>query len=90
MPKNLPITGNRAECTVCGECFNSDHAFDSHRVGASGSAHTSRRCLTEPEMLVKGFGTNRQGYWIRSTRPAGTTPTSATSNALPAHGAIAQ
>lgn len=68
MPMNLPITGRRAECPVCLECFNSDSAFDRHRIGSYGDPRDPRRCLSVPQMIAKGFSTNLQGYWIRHKR----------------------
>lgn len=71
MPKNLPITGNRAQCPTCRECFNSDSAFDRHRVGSYDDPKNRRRCLTTEQMVSKGFKTNAKGYWIRGKRPKG-------------------
>ena len=72
MPMNLPITEHRAECPACLECFNSDSAFDRHRVGSYGDPSDPRRCLSVPQMIAKGFTTNLQGYWIRHKRSIGT------------------
>jgi len=72
MPKNLRLTGNRVECPTCRECFNSDSAFDRHRVGTYDDPKNPRRCLTVPQMVAKGFKVNAQGFWIRGKLPAGT------------------
>lgn len=72
MPKNLPLTGNRTECPGCRQCFNSESAFDRHRVGTYEDPNRPRRCLTVDLMLAKGFQTNAKGYWIRGQRPNGT------------------
>jgi hypothetical protein len=63
------LTGRRCECTACGDLFNSDSAFDRHRVGdlAGLGGASSRRCLTEPELLASGWSRNGAGAWI--TRP---------------------
>lgn len=63
------LTGRRCECTGCGELFNSESAFDRHRVGdfAGTGGLSSRRCLTEPELLAAGWSRNEAGAWI--TRP---------------------
>jgi len=72
MPKNLPLTGNRTECPSCRECFNSESAFDRHRVGSYEDSNRPRRYLTVDLMLARGFQTNAKGYWIRGQRPDGT------------------
>lgn len=63
------LTGRRCECTSCGDLFNSESAFDRHRVGefAGLGGTSSRRCLTEAELLAIGWSRNGAGAWI--TRP---------------------
>ncbi len=58
---NAPkLTGNRCQCTACGECFNGVQPFDKHRTGEPG---LNRRCLTVPEMIAVGFIRNVRGFW---------------------------
>lgn len=63
------LTGRRCECTACGDLFNSESAFDRHRVGefAGLGGTSSRRCLTQAELLASGWCRNGAGAWI--TRP---------------------
>jgi len=63
------LTGRRCECTACGKVFNSESAFDRHRVGefAGLGGASSRRCLTEAELLAGGWSRNGAGAWI--TKP---------------------
>jgi hypothetical protein len=56
------LTGDRNQCTGCGEFFNSSGAFDHHRIGP----FTSRRCLSAEEMQAKGMALNGAGYWVKS------------------------
>jgi hypothetical protein len=58
-------------CPSCGKDFGGVVAFDAHRVGKhqydySAEHPDGRRCLTEDEMLRKGFGTNTRGAWSTS------------------------
>ena len=53
------LTGNRCQCTACGECFNGTQPFDKHRVGEYG---VNRRCLTVAEMAVARFMRNAVGF----------------------------
>lgn len=55
------LTGDRNQCPSCSLHFRSSKAFDKHRTGQFG---IDRRCLTVPEMEVKGMSTNSQGFWI--------------------------
>lgn len=54
------LTGNRNQCTACGEYFNGTQPFDRHRVGRFG---IDRRCLTGEEMFAAGFTRNDAGFW---------------------------
>jgi hypothetical protein len=58
------LTGNTCFCTVCGEYFKSDRAFTRHRVGDPDT----RRCLTERELIKKGFGRDQKGRWLESPK----------------------
>lgn len=55
-----------SQCSGCGEIFNSNGAFDAHRVGGHPlSKHGRiRRCLTPDEMLTAGWQKNARGRWI--------------------------
>lgn len=56
------LSGNRCQCTGCNEYFNSDFAFERHRVGSHKG--NRRRCLSLTEMVVKGFSRNAKGFLI--------------------------
>jgi hypothetical protein len=62
------LTGNRCQCSACGEYFNSSTAFDRHRVGSF--QHRTRRCLSIPEMTARGFCKNPAGFWMTESRKA--------------------
>lgn len=55
------LTGNRCECTACGEMFNGVSGFDRHRVGRHG---VGRRCLNVSEMTARGYSRNEAGFWV--------------------------
>jgi predicted nucleic acid-binding Zn ribbon protein len=55
------LTGNRCECSACGEYFNGVSGFDRHRVGRHG---VDRRCLYVHEMAALGFVQNASGFWV--------------------------
>lgn len=54
------LTGNRCQCTACGEYFNGMQPFDKHRIGPFDD---TRRCLTVPEMTARGWTRNAAGFW---------------------------
>lgn len=54
------LSGNRNQCRGCNEYFNSNGAFDKHRVGRHG---IDRRCMTPQEMLDAGFVIREDGFW---------------------------
>ena len=61
-PRLKPGT-NRCLCSVCGEYFSSDRAFDRHRHGPADD----RSCFTPPDMYQRGFRhVSRGGYWYWS------------------------
>ena len=60
------LSGDRCQCSTCGEYFNSTHAFDRHRTGAYEPLE--RRCLTATEMEARGMSRNVQGFWITEKR----------------------
>jgi len=61
-PYDRPLSGNRCQCSVCFEYFNSEKAFTRHRVGSY--MPMERRCLTVDEMLERGFSKNKADFWI--------------------------
>lgn len=61
------LTGNRNQCAGCGEFFNSNGAFDKHRIGKHG---IDRRCMTPQEMVDAGFFKPDDGFWRGSEMPA--------------------
>jgi hypothetical protein len=63
----MPILrGDRCECPSCGLCLNSTNAFDRHRVGPFRPLQ--RRCLSEAELVARGWAPGAAGYW-RNARP---------------------
>jgi hypothetical protein len=65
---NTPkLTGNRCQCTACGDVFNSTTAFDRHRVG-DYSTRVSRQCQTSAELIARGWSHNAAGFWITESR----------------------
>lgn len=64
------LTGNRCQCSACGEYFTSVRSFDRHRVGRLG---VDRRCLTQAEMDAAGSERNARGFRGEPrTRPVAT------------------
>lgn len=61
----MKLTGSRNQCAGCREYFNSNTAFDMHRVGEHG---VNRRCMTKDEMTAKGMLVNHAGFWITEQR----------------------
>lgn len=55
------LRGHHCQCVSCGECFNSAHAFDRHRVGRPG---VDRRCMSAFEMRRAGMIMSVTGWWI--------------------------
>ncbi|WP_250477625.1 hypothetical protein [Caballeronia sp. INML1] len=68
MRQGITLTGDRNQCTECGELFNSNGAFEKHRVGTVGvrEGPDARRCLTLSEMRMTGMVKNDAGFWIKS------------------------
>lgn len=64
--KNL--SGQRNQCPTCGEYFNSNIAFEKHRIGEFG---IDRRCATVEEMLSfkKPMAKNNAGFWVTALNP---------------------
>ena len=55
------LTGNRCQCTACGEYFSSERSFDRHRIGQFG---IDRRCMTADAMTADGWARNARGFWL--------------------------
>jgi hypothetical protein len=60
------LKGNRNQCTICNEYFNSNTPFELHRVGDHG---VNRRCKTKEEMQAAGMCLNDQGFWTTGKMP---------------------
>jgi hypothetical protein len=58
----MKLTGFRNQCPTCHEYFNSNFAFDKHRIG--NHRDLNRRCMNPEEMLGKGMGLNVYGFWV--------------------------
>ena len=58
----LKVGESRNQCQACKQYFNSNTAFDFHRIGEHG---VDRRCMTVEEMLGRGMEVNQAGYWIK-------------------------
>jgi hypothetical protein len=63
----MRLTGNRCQCTGCGEYFNSTSTFDRHRTD-SYERGERRRCRTPDELILRGWSKNPAGFWIERTR----------------------
>jgi len=57
----MKLTGSRNQCQVCKQYFNSNPAFEKHRVGKHG---VDRRCRTTLEMTARGMLVNHAGFWV--------------------------
>lgn len=68
----MKLTGQRNQCPTCNLYFNSNSAFDKHRVGAY-SPIRKRRCLSEDEMMWVGMIPGNDGFWRGSEMPKGRT-----------------
>ena len=55
------LTGNRNQCSGCNQYFNSNGAFEKHRIGHHG---VDRRCMTPDEMIKAGMVIREDGFWI--------------------------
>ena len=62
----MNLSGQRNQCRGCDQYFNSNKAFDKHRVGKVGHG---RRCRTTEEMMAKGMSLNKAGFWITEKMP---------------------
>jgi hypothetical protein len=62
----MRLTGQRNQCPVCREHFNSNAAFTKHRTGSYED--DTRRCRSADEMHEKGMAVNAAGFWITKAR----------------------
>jgi hypothetical protein len=71
MSGGVKLTGQRCSCCGCGALFNSVSVFDRHRIGSFGTLRQpgDRRCVTEAEVLARGWVTSAGGFWMRGARP---------------------
>ena len=58
----LKVGESRNQCQGCKQYFNSNAAFELHRIGEHG---VDRRCMTVDEMKARGMEVNQAGYWIK-------------------------
>lgn len=65
------LRGQHNHCSACGEYFNSNKAFEKHRIGAFG---VDRRCATVEEMKAKGMSKNSGDWWITEKRRTESNP----------------
>jgi Toprim domain len=64
-PLSRRLIGNRCRCAVCGEYFNSEKAFDQHRVGKYSE---ERRCKSAHDMEASGMILSETG-WLARGKP---------------------
>ena len=69
----MKLTAQRNQCQSCNKYFNSNLAFDKHRVGQYGESKLMkgqlpgpRRCATDREMAEAGMSISSTGWWISS------------------------
>jgi len=60
------LVGQHNQCAACREYFNSNFAFDKHRIGEFG---IDRRCATVEEMTLFGMCVNSGGWWVTAKMP---------------------
>jgi hypothetical protein len=66
------LTGQKNQCPSCKEYFNSNVAFEKHRVGTYNPVkppYAPRHCRTPDEMLFQGMSQNQGGWWITKQNP---------------------
>ncbi len=62
----VKLSGDRNQCTGCGELFNSTFAFNKHRTGEHGK---DRRCMSVDEMLTQGMVLGTDKFWRGAAMP---------------------
>ena len=60
------LTGNRCQCTVCGESLNGVQSFVHHRIGDHG---INRRCQTVAGLEAARWNRNAAGFWCERADP---------------------
>lgn len=68
----MKLNGQRNQCPTCNLYFNSNGAFDKHRIGSF--AKGERRCMTVDEMLADGMVLPEDGFWVGSLMPQTSNP----------------
>lgn len=60
------LTGNRCQCTACGDYFSSERSFNRHRVGdfAKPGQPGTRRCVPAADLLANGWVRNTRGFLL--------------------------
>lgn len=53
------LTGNRCQCTACGEFFSSPRSFDRHRIGDYAKR---RECIPAAQLLTNGWTRTSRGF----------------------------
>lgn len=61
MKPRRTLGASRNQCPGCDEYFNSNTAFEKHRIGRFG---IDRRCATPDEMRGMGMSLNSEDWWI--------------------------
>lgn len=63
----MKLTGQRNQCPTCNRFFNSNAAFDKHRIGVFGATEPDleRRCI-DPAAI--GMQINKKGFWVTKLR----------------------
>lgn len=63
------LTGQHNQCPSCMLYFNSNAAFEKHRIGDFNKRPSERRCMTQEEMLTSGMALNARGWWVTALNP---------------------
>lgn len=56
------LRGRRCQCSSCDGLFNSEGAFNKHRVGRYSP--NERACLNADAMVNLGMVKNSDGFWV--------------------------
>lgn len=58
------LRGRRCQCSSCDGLFNSEGAFNKHRVGTYSP--NTRTCLNASQMAEIGMSKTADGFWVTS------------------------